>query len=398
MPATPQIVSEPVPQAVTRSPTRIPALDGLRGLAALVMVLYHLFVAGWSDSPSIHLLQKFTTAGWVGVDLFFVLSGFLITRILLNSLDSTSFFGTFYARRALRIFPLYYLVVFFVIAFPNLLAIHWSGLQWVYLANLQNNLGFFLSRPWFRAHPPDLAAIQHLWTLGLEQQFYFAWPLVIFFFGAPKNRRNLLIASLAACAAVLALRIALHFHGVSISVLANSTPCRFDSLLYGACLALALNGALAPHHRERLHKLAAPTCLTMLATILIIGIARHTWANESPAVLTIGFTLLDIFFAALILLAIQPGSATSRVFSIQVLRTIGKYSFGLYVYHEFLREWFSAPLRAYFDATHSKLVGVLTTATILLILSFAVAVLSYHLFEQPFLRLKRFFPYKHPTT
>jgi peptidoglycan/LPS O-acetylase OafA/YrhL len=388
------LTSQTVAPPVSRFPPRIPALDGLRGLAALVMVLYHLFVAGWSDSPSIHLLQKFTTAGWIGVDLFFVLSGFLITRILLNSLDSSTFFKTFYARRALRIFPVYYLVVFLVIAFPAVLAVRWNGLQWVYLANLQNNLGFFLSSPSFRAHPPDLAGIQHLWTLALEQQFYFAWPVIIFFFGAQRSRRTLLIGSLIACAAALALRIVLYYHGAPVPVLANSTPCRFDSLLYGACLALALNGALAPQHRERLHKLATPICLTTLAAILIIGIARHTFANESAAVTTIGFTLLDIFFAALILLAIQPDSATSRAFSFQALRTIGKYSFGLYVYHEFLREWFSAPLRAYFDATHSKLFGVLTTAAILLLLSFVVAVLSYHLFEQPFLRLKRFFPYK----
>jgi peptidoglycan/LPS O-acetylase OafA/YrhL len=391
MPLTSQTFARPPIQ-------RIPALDGLRGLAALVMVLYHLFVAGWSNSPSIHLLQKFTTAGWVGVDLFFVLSGFLITRILLNSLDSSSFFSTFYARRTLRIFPVYYLVVILVIAFPSVLAVRWSGLQWVYLANLQNNLGFFISSPWFKAHPPDLAGIQHLWTLGLEQQFYFAWPVIIFFFGALKSRRTLLIVSLMACVAALALRIALYYHGAPVPVLANSTPCRFDSLLYGACLALALNGGLAPQHRERLQRLASPICLTTLAAIFIVGITRHTWANESAAVCTIGFTLLDIFFAALILLAIQPDSITSRAFSIQSLRTIGKYSFGLYVYHEFLREWFSAPLRAYFDTSHSKLFGVLVTATILLLLSFAVAVLSYHFFEKPFLRLKRFFPYKHPRT
>jgi peptidoglycan/LPS O-acetylase OafA/YrhL len=376
----------------------MPALDGLRGLAALVMVLYHLFVAGWSDSPSIHLLQKFTTAGWVGVDLFFVLSGFLITCILLNSLDSPTFFKTFYARRALRVFPLYYLAVFFAVAFPGLLALHWSGLQWVYLANLQNNLGFFISAAWFQANPPDLAAIQHLWTLALEQQFYLVWPVIIYLFGAQKSRSTLLVASLIACAAALALRVVLYYHGAPVPVLANSTPCRFDSLLYGACLALALNGGLAPQHRERLHRLAAPLCLTTLAAILVLGFTRHTFANENAAVCTVGFTLLDIFFAALILLAIQPDSATSRVFSVQGLRTIGMYSFGLYVYHEFLREWFSAPLRAWLDATHSKLFGVLTTAAILLALSFAVAVLSYHLFEEPFLRLKRYFPYKHPAS
>jgi peptidoglycan/LPS O-acetylase OafA/YrhL len=382
-------------QIDTRAPIpRIPALDGLRGLAALVMVLYHLFVAGWSDSPSIHLLQKFTTAGWVGVDLFFVLSGFLITRILLNSLDSSTYFKTFYARRALRIFPVYYLVVILVIAFPSVLAVRWSGLQWVYLTNLQNNLGLFLSTSRFQTRPPDLAGIQHLWTLGLEQQFYFIWPLIIYFFGAQKSRRTLLIVSLVACAAALSLRFVLYFHGAPVPVLANSTPCRFDSLLYGACLALALNGGLTPNHRDRMRQLAAPTCLGMLAVIFSIGVTRHTWANESAAVCTIGFTLLDIFFAALILLAIEPQGITSRIFSVQGLRIIGKYSFGLYVYHEFLREWFSAPLRAYFDATHSKLFGVLTTAMILLLLSFAIAVLSFHLFEQPFLRLKRFFPYK----
>jgi peptidoglycan/LPS O-acetylase OafA/YrhL len=377
-------------------PAHIPALDGLRGLAALVMVFYHLFVANWATSPTLHFIQKFITAGWVGVDLFFVLSGFLITGILLNALDDDGqspaphYFSAFYARRALRIFPLYYLVLLFAIAFPAALGIHWSGLQWVFLADLQNNLGFLITRPFYLAHPPDLSAIEHLWTLGLEEQFYLLWPVVVYLC---RNRQKLLVASLTACIAALGLRIALWAHGAIQPIPANSTPCRFDALLLGSCLALALHGGLATAARDRLIRLARPTCLAMLATILILAFARQTWANEDPVVYTIGFTLLDVFFAALILVALQPRSSLAAAVSIAPLRTLGTYSYGLYVYHELLAAAFKAPLRAALDAHHSKLFGVLASTAALALLSLALAVLSYHLIEKPFLRLKSRFPY-----
>ncbi|WP_182277859.1 acyltransferase [Granulicella sp. 5B5] len=380
---------------------RLLPLDGLRGLAALVIVLYHLFVAGWSTSPTLHLIQKFTTAGWVGVDLFFVLSGFLITGILLRTLDADptqtrrAYFRAFYARRALRIFPLYYLVAFTAIAFPAFLRLHWQGLQWLYLTDLQNNIGILLRTHHFAAHPPDLSAIEHLWTLGLEEQFYLAWPIVLFLI---RDRRRLLRGSVFACAAALALRIALWAIHAPQDIVANATPCRFDALLIGCCLALALDrtpqAALTAAARDRLIALARSACLITLATILVIAVARHSFANEDPAAYTLGFTLLDIFFAALILLSLQPGSAAGRLFSIAPLRTLGTYSYGLYIYHELIAALLKAPLRAMLEAHHSKLFAVLAGAALLTALSLAVSVLSYHLFEQPFLRLKRYFPYE----
>ena len=108
---------------------RIPALDGVRGCAALVVCCYHLLIAGSSGGSAVRVVQAMLSVGWAGVDLFFVLSGFLITGILLETQNSGSYFRTFYARRALRIFPLYYGVVLFALSFPHLLKFQFNGVQ-----------------------------------------------------------------------------------------------------------------------------------------------------------------------------------------------------------------------------------------------------------------------------
>lgn len=381
------------PARLIDKPAHIPALDGLRGVAALSVVAYHLLVAGWSSSTTLHLIQKFVTAGWVGVDLFFVLSGFLITGILVRSLEDSpaqrpsQFFKAFYSRRALRIFPLYYAVLLFAIAFPYLLDLRWNGLQWLYLADLQNNIVF--------AHRSTrLNPIGHLWTLGLEEQFYLLWPLLVY---RCRNRRRLLVGALLACGATLALRILLWSHGVGQPIISNCTPCRLDGLLLGSSLALSLNGGLLAQARARLVQLALPLCLGALATILLIGVARNTWAYEDPAVYTVGYTLLDIFFAMLILVSLQPHTRLGSVLSLPALRGVGRYSYGLYVYHLPIAYWLTAPLRKIFDAHHTKLFGVLISAVVVTTTSLLVAVCSYHLFEKRFLGWKRLFPYAAST-
>ena len=159
----------------------IPALDGIRGLAILLVLLCHFPLYG-DMQPTIFIDKLFyamTRAGWCGVDLFFVLSGFLITGILYDAKGSRFFFRNFYMRRCLRIFPLYYgvLAVFFVIV-PFVLPLGRNyelflkdqAWYWSYLTNIKIAI-----EGW-----PKFYALAHFWSLAVEEQFYFVWPFVVF--------------------------------------------------------------------------------------------------------------------------------------------------------------------------------------------------------------------------
>jgi peptidoglycan/LPS O-acetylase OafA/YrhL len=174
---------------------RLPTLDGLRGVAILLVLLSHLTL--YSEMSTTTLLdrayQRATLAGWVGVDLFFVLSGFLITGILLDLKGSSRFFRTFYARRVLRIFPLYYaFLAIFYIALPQLLSSKDQVLRlladqkwyWLYLQNLQ------MARDGW----PVPKYLAHFWSLAVEEQFYLIWPLGVLKYG----RRGLIAVCLTA--------------------------------------------------------------------------------------------------------------------------------------------------------------------------------------------------------
>ena len=167
--------------AATETEQREPRLDGLRGLAVLMVVLAHATLFGAERTKLDSLLQALPSLGWSGVDLFFVLSGFLITRILLATRDSSSYYGTFWARRALRIFPLYYLVLaFFLLIAPRVPALaeldrlwragaHPQGLwYWLYLSNWKVAFSGW-----------DAQSLSIVWSLAIEEQFYIVFPLFL---------------------------------------------------------------------------------------------------------------------------------------------------------------------------------------------------------------------------
>jgi peptidoglycan/LPS O-acetylase OafA/YrhL len=214
----------------------IPALDGIRGIAIMLVMIYHslLFTGISTADVSDKIYYKIVNSYWLGVDIFFVLSGFLITGLLYDTRENRRFFSTFYARRSLRIFPVYYAVLFvlfwirpFFAASPQLARI--STLHqlwyWGYAANL-----LIAMKGW---SPFSLGLLDHLWTLAVEEQFYLFWPLIVFFF----RQRTLIIISAVGIIASLGLRIALVCTGniVPAYVLTFS---RMDTLAVGALVAL----------------------------------------------------------------------------------------------------------------------------------------------------------------
>ena len=262
--------------------------------------------------------------GWAGVDLFFVLSGFLITGILFDTQRDPGYFRKFYARRSLRIFAIYYLFLFVTAKVGILVGVRWTAGHISFLLYA----GFPASLVWPSLIPASsYIRVTHLWSLCMEEQFYLIWPALIAALATP--RRILRRCVVLMCVA-LALRVLVWRAGwLTPSWAYTFLPFRMDSLALGAALAILIRGS----HAERLAK-AAPTVLACSsAGLLAVLIASRTTEHDAPLIGTIGFTLIALVSGSLLLLGVLNRGIVRNIFSTQALRTVGKYSYGLYLYH-----------------------------------------------------------------
>ena len=357
------------------SGTRSPGLDGLRGLAILMVLLTHYGSSLNRASLPQHVVRSIFDFGWTGVDLFFVLSGFLITGILLRTKEAENYFSAFYTRRVLRIFPLYYtsLIVMFFLVMPNLPGappplVFWRKIA--YFVYVQNWL-------------PPAQWMGQYWTLAVEEQFYLLWPLVVF---CARRERILTIAVGASALAVLLRFALLALHVDSESILEN-TFTRMDALLIGAaCACLMREGAWATRLRRHANRLCFIPVIVMAA---IYAVDRNFY-RESPLMGSIGYTLIDLSFAALLLaLVATPGepSVLQRFFGSATMRALGKYSYAAYIWHILVRV-----LAGYLerDVLHVRFPWFLNIP-LLVALTVAASMLSYAIIERPVLSLKRYF-------
>ena len=354
------------PVMVHRSPSHIPCLDGIRAMAALMVMFFHF--VGHHGEPA-RLIQM-SVIGQTGVDLFFVLSGFLITRILLLSKNSPHFFSAFYARRALRIFPLYYafLVVYFFLL-PALFresitpfsAQVWS---WFYLQNIPAT---FVNLP--------SSGPSHFWSLAVEEHFYFVWPLMIYLL----SRRQFKCLLLATLLIPPLLRLAFITHDIGVFYF---TLTRMDSIGYGAVLAVLFT-------EEAFRKggiiLLLRSMLVGLPLLLLPAFARLS-GSQQVWLQVAKLSLIPAFYFSLIGFSIMDPSSQwlSRLFSAPLLRWLGKISYGLYVFHptcaDLVQRWLNPS---------SAMVNLAACfgSTIL------VAYLSFRYFESPLTKLKERFGY-----
>jgi peptidoglycan/LPS O-acetylase OafA/YrhL len=384
---------------------RLPALDGIRGLAILMIMQYHFWGLGFGlveRAPRLGIdrwVARIREFGWTSVDLFFVLSGFLITGLLLDAkARSGHYFRNFYARRSLRIFPLYYLFLAFMLtvaghipflatyaAIPELRAHQlWF---WLYGVNVAASV------PAIGAQIPIVYT--HFWTLAVEEQFYLVWPLVVF----TLDVRRLRATCIGMVAVALGLRIAVVAGLFGSTLFPNAahvlTPARMDALALGALVALAARGEGELRRAARLAPYVAWGCAGLLGLLF-------AWRGGLPLFdpwsITLGFSVVGVLWTAVLVLVLTrpPTAVICRFFSHPLLTTFGKYSYCMYVVH--LLVGFGIAVYAITrglvrtvggsQIPLNVVISVAATAVCL-----AIAFVSWHLLERPCLRLKVFFPY-----
>lgn len=368
----------------------MPSLDGLRGLAILVVIFHNVGLAGhWdSDGAVVKVLELLSDSGWVGVQLFFVLSGFLITGILLDSQGASHQLRNFYMRRVLRIFPLYYaaLAILFLVlplfnAAPNLFAQdrQHQWWFWLYLIN------------WGSPYISDLD-LGHLWSLAIEEQFYLFWPLFV----VRARPRTLVYGCLALIVSAACFRAGLYAYDPEFAAKAGySFSCaRWDALAIGALLAVIVRD---PVWLERIRQRGV-AILAVLTVVMALGIYLHRGFPAIGAGLgTLNQTTIALLFGGLILSVILPENQPSRLLprlsSNSLLRLVGKYSYAIYIFHIPVKHVWFLTLALDQSAYHRwQLLGAWVYNCFgVFIVSFVLALLSWKILEQPFLRLKRFF-------
>jgi peptidoglycan/LPS O-acetylase OafA/YrhL len=377
----------------TADPVHYPALDGVRGIAVLLVLFSH--AAGMMGVlPHLQPHPAYTSVvafvlvpGWGGVDLFFVLSGFLITGILLRTQNAPRYFASFYMRRALRIFPVYYFALLGSMAVAHFVpalraALPPAGIaRTVYFFYLQNIPVFWQS------HTAMVGIWAIYWSLAAEEQFYLVWPLLVRFF----SRRTMLWICVVAFLAELPLRLlTMHLYfGVHVGAI-QFTPNRADGLFAGAAIAIYTSMTKKPVPLRWILSAAAAGgavlfCVAALNPRDLVGDGR---------LYTVGITAFALLGGALVALTQHPTPRLHRLLTSPLLRAAGKYSYGMYVYHLFLFEAIRSLLRRTLPATNGelKLLPAIAVLCLSVFLVGLVARLSYDHFEARFLRLKRFFP------
>lgn len=360
----------------------VPALDAIRGLAILMVTAYRFNIGPSYDQLPGSLLFDVLHHGDIGVDLFFVLSGFLITGVLFDAKGTERYFRNFYARRSLRIFPLYYGFLFVtLIAMPalfgsreNLFPEAETHQAWLWLYGANFLVGF--QGEWC------LGSFDHFWSLSVEEQFYLVWPLVIFICS---RRQAMSVCLVAAVFSALGRILWLRF--VDGGPAAETfTFFRLDSLASGGFLALAARGP------DGVKPLIPWAYLAVIPSALgLIAI----WQSSYTRLLYIPLFLVAVCFAGLLVLAVasRPDTWWGKIWRSQWLRFFGKYSYAMYV--------FQFPLIRILDPVltpeglsseiGSVFWGRVAYIAIMTAITTVLALLSWHLWEKHFLALKRRF-------
>jgi peptidoglycan/LPS O-acetylase OafA/YrhL len=359
---------------------QIPALDGLRAVAIL-LVVPHNSDTFTNSSGLLFPIAAIAHLGWIGVQLFFVLSGFLITRNLIQSRNCTNYLGAFFGRRILRIFPLYYLTLFVgLILLPQFVTLSADALTsqhnqfwlWIFLSN------------WTQAFGKGVIGLSHFWSLAVEEQFYLIWPFVVMATTVVRLRW----LSIALIVTAFIIRFECVRNGARPEISYMFTVCRMDALAAGAVAA-----TLVSSNSWSVWLSTRRNFALFLAGAALLGTALTTRVFDvyGAATLTGGQSAIAIAFALILLIVVETHRASQRwwlnsILAIPLLRSVGKYSFAIYVVHLPIALWLEVLCKD--RLSFAGTLAPLLYSGMVLIVSYVCGWLSYHCFEKYFLKLK----------
>lgn len=409
--------SEPGPRLSEPSDgPRVPGLDGLRGLAVLLVMWFHTTHIK-PDNTFDSVFRDLSLAGWAGVDLFFVLSGFLITGILLRTAGRKGWLLSFYGRRFLRIVPLAYVVIAVCcLLVPALWAdaktSPWIDFYWICKAPADNQAWLWTFLANVKIAMPAVAPnsqwcfgpLDALWSLAIEEQFYLIWPFIVWLAGRKGTFWTCiaLIAISPLCRAIM-LRC-----GVNTSAVYVLTFTRMDTLAVGGLLACI---AGSPGGIDRLVPIARVLVPVWLLALIALGVVEKSFISVNRAMQVMGYSMIALFFGGVLVLTVgrvwvnresgangkdRPASPRLlRVLSNPVLTLVGKYSYAMYLLHWPVQAAFS---KAAFKPVEvprlwgSQLPGLLAFYAATWTITLALSAFSWWALESRVLRLKKWFP------
>ena len=353
------------------------ALDGIRGFAILIVTLYRLCKElDPSSHPLVGLVCRISPLGGRGVDLFFVLSGFLITGILIGSKGKPNYFRNFIARRSLRIFPLYFLSLAIGLwVIPKSLGGHLferARMEQAYLWTYTSNIRLSWLNEWC------FGPFDHFWSLAVEEHFYFVWPAIVFILS---TKRLGWFCALTVIAVAIARSVAETFQSLDVAV-DVLTVFRIDALCLGALLAVVMKSS---DHHDRIRRGAVIAAILLLPTLIVVVLIGSRMFGL-PALLC-----RMLFMAGIAFILLSPRtSILPRVFEGGVLRFLGKYSYGMYVVQLPLVTLVPAASLSNLLPSNPIAFSIIYVAGMFGCITLT-ALISFHLFESHFLKLKKWF-------
>lgn len=360
-------------------------LDGIREMAIISVMLYHFsqpiqHMSGLSGGAE--LFARMLEGLWVGVDFFFVMSGFLITSILLKTRGDQAYFKNFYVRRLLRIFPLFYAVLLVMLVIGPAL----SGKVDAMTQSMQDNAFWFWTYliNWRIAYEGNFNAFGggYMWSLAVEEQFYMLWPLVVYY-----GYRHLFTVSVALLAGLTLVKLALAYSGVPGASLYTMTLTHMDGLLIGsAAAAWYANRDIQAPFPLMSKALLLPAVVVIVA---VMGLESGWIFYKTSTNLAIGLMSLLMCALMIAVLRCSEDHIMTKMFTLKPVMFCGKLCYGLYLLHQpvgvVVSDLFVAQIQ------QSPVLWTIITLLISTSLSLLVAWVSFHLFEKQFLKLKRFF-------
>lgn len=354
------VASQQLVKGARIAPRKLPELDGIRGIAILMVIFHHLSQAFPVQHGLLGMWLAVTKAGWLGVDIFFALSGFLITKGLLEAAEKPNYYRNFYSRRFLRLAPLY-LIALLLVALTTPHSGPFLALSLLYLANFAKPLGIAMS------YGP-------LWSLSVEEHFYMVWPAI----AKNTTRKRLLWIAIAVCALTPLVRFLAYRHSLFDPYV---TWFRLDGLAWGAIIAIVLPAI------PRRTALVVSRMLMLFGSIVFIVSALTFGAGRSTLVgTTLVYGDVALTTAGLICyIALNSGAPGMACLRNRGLTFFGEISYWVYLFHALVVDWTIQPI---LNQLPSPLAAYLVFAAVVLGAAALTGVVVQRYIEKPVAKLK----------